>query len=264
VTVVVAQLTDSHLRAPGELTFGLDTGRALQDAVAAVVNAPVPVDAVLATGDLADRGDASEYEYFQECVAPIRVPIHAIPGNHDNAQVLAETMPGRAARTPEGDVSYVAEAGPLRLIMLDTTVVGADHGALTPARLRWLEAALSMQQRQPTLLAMHHPPFLTGMPRMDAINLRDAEALSELLKRNEQVVSIACGHVHRSIFATFAGRTASVAPSPAYAVCLDLHDASEIRIAAEAPSLHLHVWSPNGGPFGSIATHRVPISRCAW
>jgi 3',5'-cyclic AMP phosphodiesterase CpdA len=263
VTVVVAQLTDTHLRAPGELTFGLDTGRALQDAVAAVVNAPVPVDAVLVTGDLADHGDAGEYEHFQDCVAPIRVPIHAIPGNHDNAGALADAMPGRAMQTPEGDVSYVAEAGPLRLVMLDTTVAGADHGALTPRRLSWLDSALSMQQRQPTLLAMHHPPFLTGIPRMDAINLREGAALQALLARHPQVLSIVCGHVHRSIFAAFAGCNASTAPSPAYAVCLDLHDAGEIRIAAEAPSLHLHVWSPNGGPFGSIATHCVPISRSA-
>lgn len=259
MTVVVAQLTDTHLRAPGELTHGVDTGRALEDAVATLANASVPIDAVLVTGDLADRGSAEEYVHFRECVAPIRAPLYAIPGNHDDASLLTRFLEDKARQTQAGDVSYVAEVGPLRLVMLDTTVAGADHGSLTSARLRWLDEALSARPEQPTLLAMHHPPFRSGIPQMDAINLRDGEPLGELLARHGQVLAIACGHVHRSIFTTFANRAASVAPSPAFAVCLDLCDAGKIQIGIESPGLHLHVWSPGGGPFGSIATHRVAI-----
>jgi Icc protein len=260
VTVVVAQMTDTHLRPPGDQTYGIDTGRALRNAVATITNSPVPVDVVVATGDLADHGDVDEYAYFEKCIAPIRAPVHAIPGNHDNGSRLSEMMAGKAGRMQAAEFCYAADVGPLRLVMLDTTVTGADHGSLGAARLAWLEKALSARTTQPTLLAMHHPPFRTGIPRMDAINLREGNVLGDLLGRHPQVIAIVCGHVHRSIFTAFADRPASIAPSPAYAVRLDFDDPGEIRVAVESPNLHLHVWSPDGGPFGTVTTHRVPIS----
>lgn len=39
---------------------------------------------VLITGDLADRGEPAEYEAARELLATLDIPIHGIPGNHDN------------------------------------------------------------------------------------------------------------------------------------------------------------------------------------
>ena len=260
VTVVIAQLTDSHLRRAGEFTHGFDTGRCLQDAVQAIVDAPVPIDAIVVTGDLADRGREDEYRHFLEITAPIRAPIYPGPGNHDEARTLAKAFASAVDVTHAGDVAYSVDVGPLRIVMLDSSIAGADHGSMSAERLRWLDDTLSLRPSQPTLLAMHHPPFRTGIRHMDAINCHDGDALAELLLRHRQVLALACGHVHRSIFTSFAGRAASVAPSPAYAVCLDFAEDSTLRFTAEPAGLHLHVWAPEGGPFGTLATHRVSVN----
>ena len=50
------------------------------------------------------------------------------------------------------------------MIMLDTTIPGADAGALGAEQLAWLDAQLTSAQETPTLLAMHHYPLCTETP----------------------------------------------------------------------------------------------------
>ncbi|MDH7480280.1 MAG: hypothetical protein QHH02_09735, partial [Syntrophomonadaceae bacterium] len=75
---------------------------------------------------------------------------------------------------------------------------------LCATRLRWLDETLAQAPDTPTLMAMHHPPFQTGIAHMDAMGLREGgEALAEVLGRHPQVRRIVCGHLHRSIVGTF-------------------------------------------------------------
>ncbi len=258
MTVVVAQLTDLHLRPPGELAVGVDAAACLHAAVGTIRAENLPVDAIVVTGDIAENGRREEYERFPPAFTEIGVPVYAVPGNHDRPEELWRSLRDFAERTPDGDIAFVRDVGELRMVLLDTTVPEMDHGLLSPERLRWLDAALAARPRQPTLIAMHHPPFRIGIPGMDAINCRDGLQLAALLDRHPQVLAVTCGHAHRSIFTSFAGRPASVAPSPAFAVRLSL-DGAEVRLQYEPPGMHLHVWSEEGGPFGALTTHRVPI-----
>ena len=50
---------------------------------------PLP-DAVLVTGDIADGAFAEEYERAAELLAPLPMPVHALPGNHDDRDALRE------------------------------------------------------------------------------------------------------------------------------------------------------------------------------
>jgi 3',5'-cyclic-AMP phosphodiesterase len=259
MTIVIAQITDTHLRLPGERTYGVDTGHCLQDAVRTIVDAPFPIDAVIITGDLADRGRADEYAHFLDLVAPIRAPLYPIPGNHDDPRALANAFGDKMELPTAGDVAYAAEIGALRIVMLDSTVAGAAHGIMSDDRLRWLDHALSAGPSQPTLIAMHHPPFRTGIHHMDAMNCRNGSALAKLLDRHKQVLGLACGHVHRSILTSFSDRVASIGPSPAYAVSLDLATDAAASFSVEPPGLHLHRWSPEDGPHGHVTTHFMPV-----
>src|SRR5258708_34827064 len=81
--VIVAQLTDTHIRPPGRLAYGLvDTAGHLEAAIALLANSPVPIDAVIVTGDLVDFGTDEEYAHFRHLGGPLSWPIHPIPGNH--------------------------------------------------------------------------------------------------------------------------------------------------------------------------------------
>jgi 3',5'-cyclic AMP phosphodiesterase CpdA len=96
---------------------------------------------------------------MRELLAPLSAPTNLLPGNHDDRDALRRHfgLPGTGAEP----VQYVAELGPSPLVVLDSTCPAMDRGELDEARLDWVEAQLAAA---PTLIAMHHPPLITGSP----------------------------------------------------------------------------------------------------
>lgn len=135
-------------------------------------------------------------------------------------------------------MAFAADCGPLRLVACDSIVPGSDAGALGAARLGWLDRTLGERPDSPTLLALHHPPVLTGIRSMDAIALarEDRVALEVLLGGHPQVQAVTCGHVHTAMSTSFAGRPLLICPSTNSAVELDLRP-REVPFAERAQPL---------------------------
>jgi 3',5'-cyclic AMP phosphodiesterase CpdA len=207
---LLVQLTDLHIGASLALA---DPLARLQDAVRAIAALPTPVDSIVISGDLTDNGLDSEYEQVAELVGRLGTSVHVLPGNHDDRDRLRRHFP--LPGLPGTPLWYWADLGPMRLVALDTTRPGSDAGELGDEQLVWLDRALSESPNTPTLIAMHHPPFLTAMPVLDRIGLpaADRRALEEIVARHPQVRSLVAGHVHRAITARVAGRPALTAPS---------------------------------------------------
>jgi 3',5'-cyclic-AMP phosphodiesterase len=245
--MLIAQLTDLHVRPVG---FGanrvVETNMLAERALRAVMaRSPMP-DVLLLTGDLAECGLPAEYAALADMLARIaRVPVLTIPGNHDQRQNLIACLPG--SRHHQGFVQYVVEDHPVRLVMLDTLVPGAGHGELCAQRLAWLDEALAAEPGKPTLIAMHHPPFATGIAHMDRIALRDPGDFIALLGRHPQVQRVVCGHVHRPVTTRIANAIVSIAPSVAHQVELDLRPEAPAAFVMEPPAYHLHQWSAQAG-----------------
>ena len=63
--MLIAQITDLHIRPSGKKAYGLvDTEAMLRAAVASILVQPMRPDAVIASGDLTDCGLVEEYEAF--------------------------------------------------------------------------------------------------------------------------------------------------------------------------------------------------------
>ncbi len=95
----IAQISDLHIKRPGQLAYGrVDTAKALERCVAAL-NAfrPAP-DFVVISGDLADTPVAEEYHYLVELLAALKLPFAGIPGNHDGRDMMRAVF-GWAARS---------------------------------------------------------------------------------------------------------------------------------------------------------------------
>jgi 3',5'-cyclic AMP phosphodiesterase CpdA len=165
------------------------------------------------TGDLADHATDDEYARLKATLATLNVPTYVLPGNQDDRDCFRKHF--ALAGEPGEPVHYAADLGPLRLVALDTTKPGADDGELGEDQLGWLESALSAAQEATTLIAMHHPPFETGMPAWDAIGLcaDDRSDLAKIVRRHPQVCGIVAGHVHRLLIAEVGGTVALTAPS---------------------------------------------------
>ena len=149
---LLAQMSDIHI---GGRNSG--NGERFSAAIAEVNAMTRRPDLVLLTGDLTENGTPEEWEEFQERLSLLTVPWEAISGNHDRR--LGEFR-GHRARS----------AGPLQLVLLDTRT-----DVFTRADASWLDAQLTSLPNTPTVLAIHQPPFETGVWWMDCLGLKGGE-----------------------------------------------------------------------------------------
>jgi len=244
--MLIAQISDLHLRPRGLPAIRVVETNMLTARAIFAVNALDPrPDAVLVTGDVVNNGTSPEYDEARELLAQLTMPVYIVPGNHDdrkNFRASLKRFPGVTAHARF--VQYAIEDYPLRLVGLDTHIPDSAAGELCRERLDWLDKTLAAERGKPTLLFLHHAPFCCGIGNMDKIRLIDgAERLEVIVRANPQVKALAFGHHHRPIETTFGGALASIAPSVAHQVALDLREGEpEGQIAMEPPAFRLWRW----------------------
>lgn len=254
--MLIAQITDSHVIEESLLLFGrIDTNGMLDAAIEAILAHTPAIDAVLVTGDLTNDGAPAQIGAFLARIDRLSMPVFVVPGNHDDRNVLRalaewEHLPS------DGPLCYAADLGPLRLIALDSSRDDVHSGLLGSDQLAWLDARLAEQPERPTLVMLHHPPFLTGIGHMDRVTLEDAVALEAVIARHPQVERVLCGHMHRPIQRRFGGTIAMTAPSCAHQVALNLEPGADGRWIFEPPAMLLHHFDAAGG---ALVTHQAYI-----
>jgi Icc protein len=242
--MLIAQFSDTHVKTPGKLAYGrVDTATMLQASVAHLAAMQPQPDLLLITGDLVDLGRPAEYAYLKSLLAPLQLPMLVIAGNHDERQALREAFADAAYFPASGFMHYdTGGRYPLRIIGLDTLVPLEGRGELCADRLDWLAQTLAAAPTQPTLVLMHHPPFLTGIAHMDALGLGGREAFAEIVRGHPQIKLILCGHLHRNIQTSVGGRPVLTCPSTAHQVALDLRAEAPSAFCMEPAGYMLHRW----------------------
>src|SRR5216683_5199096 len=80
----------------------IDTGACLARAVAAL-NALTPSpDITIVTGDLVDHGEPAEYDHLRLLLAPLRMPVFVIAGNHDSRAPIRQAFGADGYFPPDG------------------------------------------------------------------------------------------------------------------------------------------------------------------
>jgi 3',5'-cyclic AMP phosphodiesterase CpdA len=255
---IVAQLSDLHLRA-GEA--GAGPARRLQAALNLLAGLRPRPSAVLVSGDIADQASPEVYGQAHEMLSELGLALHVIPGNHDDRDLLRARF-GPAGAPAGSPVHFAADCGGLRVVGCDSTVPGSDAGALSAGELDWLAQQLASEPTTPTLLALHHPPVLSGLRMMDAIALAPAgrAALEDLLGRHPQVLAVTCGHVHTSMASSFAGRPLLICPSTNSTVRLDLRplDGLPFEASPQPVGLLVHALAED-----HLVSHFQPLNAPA-
>lgn len=232
----LAQISDLHLGEPAR--DGADPEGCLRAVVKALRRLPDRPDAVLVTGDLAEHAKPKQYRRAVKVIGKLGVPIHVLPGNKDDRATMREVLgiPG------EGDapLDYGVDLGPLRLVVVDTTIPGEDRGGFDPGQLERLDAELGASPK-PAIVAMHHPPLTTVLVDWDGVNLPvpEREALAAVVARHPQVRAIVAGHLHRVAVSTLAGRPVLAAPSTFLQARPDFAR-EKVKLYAGAPGFVIH------------------------
>lgn len=247
--MLIAQLTDLHVTADGTLAYDdhVDTNAMAARAIARI-NALTPQpDLVIVTGDVTDHGRPEEYAVARALLDRLHAPVTVMIGNHDEREAFRAGMGGYGSLPDTGFIQFVRETRPVRIVACDSTAAGAHHGDFCAARAAWLDVQLAAAPDVPTIVALHHPPFNTGIAWMDGEGAGWAAPLLPVLARHPQVVRVICGHLHRPIVSEVGGRIVTVAPSTAHQVALDLRpvvnfldDLPEFEM--EPAGFALHAW----------------------
>ncbi len=250
MTFLLAQVTDTHIVAPGyDGELYVDNNERLRLAVERLLGETVRPDAVVVTGDLTDLGTAEEMNIVADLLSPLPMPVLVLPGNHDlrSSMRTAFAMPW----VSDDNMSWVVDIGPITIVGLDSLSPEQvdDDGAIRhggrfdDARACWLDDALTATAGRPTVIAMHHPPFTTGIGWMDKTGLEGDGHFAEVVGEHHHVTRILCGHLHRSITTTVAGVLCSTGLSTIHQVELNLAPNARPQVVCDPPGYQLHTFN---------------------
>ncbi len=210
--------TDLHLVSDGVDIIGLDPEARFREGLGHALAQHPDAARLVMMGDLTHHGRTAQYERLRAIMADVAMPVTYMMGNHDNRAVFRKVFP-EAATSAGGFVQEMVDLDDTCLIALDTSEVRPDphhSGRLCQDRLDWLTQALTWANGRQVVVAMHHPPLMTGFAAMDGIALQDPEPFREILRSYPGHVHLLCGHVHRTISGRAHGLSFSLFKSPCH------------------------------------------------
>ena len=234
-SVLLVHLSDSHLFAhAGDKLLGMNTHDSLQRVIERVLDEQPKIDLLLASGDLSQDGSLASYQRFRQLTAQIPAPARWFPGNHDDVTAMQAACAGSEL------LQSIIDLGNWRIVLLDTSIVGAVPGFLAADQLELLARALREAGSRHVLIALHHHPVSIGCRWMEPIGLRNADELFAVLDAYPQVRAVLWGHIHQEFDQLRNGVRLLASPS----TCVQFAPGSEeFQVDQEAPGyrwLRLH------------------------
>lgn len=252
--MLIAQISDPHIRPAGQLYQGVaDSNRMFGEAIDHLHALDRRPDLVLLTGDLVDEGRPEEYAQARRLLAKLEIPYLVIPGNHDRRENFRTAFADHAYLPVEGALHYCIDEHPVRIVALDSCVPGHHHGGVDAQGLAWLQRTLEAHRAKPTLLMLHHPPFVSGIPYMDTYRYMDTPPLEAIVRGAPNIELVLCGHVHRTMLRRWAGTVVCSCPSTTTEI--------DLQLAADAPpqshigprGCMLHLWDEAHGMVSHVS-----------
>ena len=190
--ITLIQLSDCHV--PGDRSArprGVDTDATLA-AVLDHARGIHGVDAILATGDLANEGSPAAYRRIRGLFRKVGLPILCLPGNHDAVDAFERELVGE-------NISALGARcfGGWQIVLLDSTVAEWEDGRLDAAELDRLDGALKRFPDKHALICLHHHPVPVGGAWRDHVALRDADDFFRVTDRYRHVRAVIWGHIHQ-------------------------------------------------------------------
>jgi Icc protein len=214
----IVHLSDCHLTSTGVAYNGVIDPEVTLAAVVAELRRGQAnghrFDAVVLSGDLTDSGDPDAYRRLRAAVEPLGVPLVYATGNHDVRVAFHRELLGVDDAKPRVQQTMLGDR--LRIVTLDSTIVGKGHGRLTDDTLRELGRILGTPAPDGTLVVLHHAPIPPPTPLLTYFTLEreSRRALAGVIAGTD-VRLVLAGHHHLAQSGTLGGVPVAVAGSTA-------------------------------------------------
>jgi Icc protein len=205
----ILQVSDSHVAADHKAEYrGQNADLNLKKLLPAM-RAWGP-DLVLLTGDISEDASPAAYGRVAALLGKIGAPLLALPGNHDDPDVMRNYFPQGPWNGP-----FALEAGPWLLVLMDSTVKGSISGSFSQGDLERFAAQLRGSSAKYVLVTLHHQPLTVNAPWIDRYALENPDGFFSCVDRDPRIKCIAWGHIHQDFRSKRNGVELLGAPSAA-------------------------------------------------
>lgn len=207
----ILHLTDLHLCADRDRRVGGEPPYENASRVLAAVRGSSDVDAdlVLLGGDIAHDGRAETYDIAKRLLGSLSCPVFAIPGNHDDANLLKTAFPMAEARA----WVYFSRVG-WGIYLIDSTVEGEEHGFVREEAVDGIVDRMGRSGLSRHLMVLHHDVIQNVPPARPG--LMNASDVAQKLLMSRQNVVLLTGHRHMEIAAALGTLTFLGTPSTCF------------------------------------------------
>lgn len=235
----VLQITDCHLYAdPDQLLAGINTQNSLLDVIELARQQLMPIDMILATGDLVHDSSIEGYTRLKNHLEKFGIPVYCLPGNHDSPKVMSEQMVSALVSSPK-----TVSIGDWLIVLLDSTVPGSASGHMSVDELSILKHSLQQHPDNHILVCLHHHPVPIGSNWMDSMSLDNPDDFFGIINGHSKVSGILWGHIHQTFESDHNGIKMMGSPS----TCIQFtKDQDDFGIDEMAPGFRWLELMPDG------------------
>ena len=228
MSLKIAQLSDLHLGASSELTFGVSSRtQFISTLKMAVDHAP---DLIWISGDLClDEPNPRIYPWIKGHLDQTGIPYRVIAGNHDNSLMLSQSFHQNQLKNRE---LYFSE----RLDGHHIVYLDSAKGKFSRQQWEWLREEMHESVENPHIV-MHHPPVYAGVVYMDnRYPFIDQEEFLELAASIDRPIHIYCGHYHLARYIQHKNINIHICPSTLFQIDSNL---DEFKLESTTPGMSL-------------------------
>ena len=140
---------------------------------------------MLHMGDLVHSGLEAEYKGLKAMLSELKVPLYAVPGNHDSPDGSLDLYL-RYTGAPKAWYSF--DYGQAHFALVDS-----HTGQVSSAQMVWLDADLAATRQPLKIVVVHHPPFDPN--GSSHVMTGGNQAFMDLMERRG-VSYVFAGHIH--------------------------------------------------------------------
>lgn len=124
----IIHMSDLHLTSDKHPIWGVDTYKQFAKALEKIGSIP-NIDCIVVSGDIADDGNYQTYQYADDMLNSLSIPVLWCPGNHDNIKTFYEY-----ANESKSTIGTPLSINGVRLLPLNTVTPDEDHPNLNRSR----------------------------------------------------------------------------------------------------------------------------------
>ena len=194
--MLLLHITDTHLYAdPDKRLKGISTLESFTAVATAACKSFPNCDAVVLGGDLSQDESTEAYRTIARTMLEFSVPVHAIAGNHDNPDLMLETL-NPTVRFNAGVSRFRLDGW--QVLLVNSHDAGKVSGLISEDDLNRLDSLLEEGADLHQLVVMHHHPEPIGSAWMDNIKLANHRSFWNIAKRHDSLKGVLFGHIHQA------------------------------------------------------------------